>query len=160
MQNDQQVALVDREKQVVDAESRRGVRVTNAQEASAVLLKRAEADFNVVTSKAQEETERLLGEIQSQTERQKIVAEQEAKVRIADADAELAAAQDRAAALQAEAQAEGRAATSLRAMREHKLKMAQFEVSENIAKNSKVVIGGDLGEKMLCSMVDFSPAMV
>merc|ERR1719216_547033 len=53
-QNDQQVALVDREKQVVDAESRRGVHVTNANEASAVLLKRAEADLNVVTAKASE----------------------------------------------------------------------------------------------------------
>merc|ERR1719361_311432 len=54
-QNDQQVALVDREKQTVDAEARRGIRVTSAQENSAVLLKRAEADLNVVTAKASEE---------------------------------------------------------------------------------------------------------
>ena len=31
-QNDQQVALVDREKQTVDAEARRGIRVTQANE--------------------------------------------------------------------------------------------------------------------------------
>lgn len=158
-QNDQQVALVDREKQVVDSEARRGVNVTNANENAAIMLKRAQADLQVVTAKAQEETERLLAEIQARTEKQRIAADQEAKVRITDAQAELAAAKDQADALQAEAQAEGNAATSLKAVREHKLKMAQFEVSENIAKNSKLVISGDVGEKMIFNMVDFSTQM-
>merc|ERR1719150_1411860 len=146
-QNDQQVALVDREKQTVDAEARRGIRVTAANEAAAVLLKRAQADFDVVTAKAQEETERLLGGVQSQCQKEKISASQEAKVRIADAQAQLDAAKDLAQALLAESQAEGNAAKSLQAVREHRLKLAQLEVSENLAKNSKIVISGETGEK-------------
>jgi len=158
-QNDQQVALVDREKQTVDAEARRGIRVTQANEAAAVLLKRAQAELTVTTATAQEETERLLAAIQAKAEKDKIGAEQEGKVRCADADAELQAARDQAAAIMATADAEGKAAGSLKAVREHKLKMAQFEVSENIAKNSKVVISGDTGEKFIARMVDFDSSM-
>merc|ERR1719150_1006420 len=158
-QNDQQVALVDREKQTVDAEARRGIRVTAANEAAAVLLKRAQAELSVAVATAQEETERLLASVQAKAEKDKITADQEGKVRVADANAELLAAKDQAAAILAMADAEGKAATSLTAVREHKLKMAQFEVSENIAKNSKVVISGTSGENFISSMIDFSASM-
>lgn len=158
-QNDQQVSLVNREKQTVDAEARRGIRVTEANEGAAVLLKRAEAEMSVTTATAQEEIERLLATIQAKAAKDKIHAAQEAKVRIADSEAELAAAKDQAAAILATADAEGKAANSLTAVREHRLKMAHFEVSENIAKNSKVVIAGDTGEKFITSMVDFSSSM-
>lgn len=155
-QNDQQVALVDREKLVVDAEARRGVRVTQAKENAAVHLKRAQADYDVVTASAQEETERLLASVQSQCEKERIQAQQEAKVRIADAQAKLDAATDRAQALNVESTAEGKAAKSLQAVREHRLRLAQLEVSENLAKNSKIVISGETGERLLDQMVNFT----
>jgi len=158
-QNDQQVSLVDREKQTVDAEARRGIRVTAANEAAAVLLKRSQAGLSVAVATAQEETERLLAAVQAKAEKDRIAAAQEGKVRVADSDAELQAAKDQAAAITAMADAEGRAASSLTAVREHKLKMAQFEVSENIAKNSKVVISGTSGENFIASMIDFSASM-
>jgi len=158
-QNDQQVSLVDREKQTVDAEARRGIRVTAANEAAAVLLKRSQAGLSVAVATAQEETERLLAAVQAKTQKDRIQAEQEGKVRVADSDAELQAAKDQADAIIAMADAEGRAASSLTAVREHRLKMAQFEVSENIAKNSKVVISGTSGENFIASMIDFSASM-
>jgi len=158
-QNDQQVALVDREKQTVDAEARRGIRVTQANEAAAVLLKRSQAELTVATATAQEETERLLAGIQAKAAKDKIAANQEAKVRVTDAEAEMQAAKDKAAAILAEADAEGKAASSLVAVREHKLNMARYEVSENIAKNSKVVISGETGEKFIASMVDFDSSI-
>lgn len=159
-QNDQQVALVDREKQTVDAEARRGIRVTQANEAAAVLLKRSQAELTVATATAQEESERLLAQIQAKATKDRIAAEQEGKVRVADADAELQAAKDRAAEILAQAEAEGKAASSLTAMREHKLQMAHYEVAESIAKNSKVVISGETGEKFISQMVDFNSSMM
>jgi len=158
-QNDQQVALVDRDKLTTDADGRRGIAVTQANEAAAVLLKRSQAELTVATATAQEETERLLAGIQAKAAKDKIGAEQEGKVRVTDAEAEMQAAKDKAAAILAEADAEGKAASSLVAVREHKLKMARFEVSENIAKNSKVVISGETGEKLIASMVDFDSSM-
>merc|ERR1719216_722856 len=158
-QNDQQVALVDRDKAIVDAQSRRDVSNTNANEAAAVMIKRAEADFEVVTAKAQQSNQQLLASVESQTSKIKIAAEQEAKTRIADSQALLDAAKDRAAALTATAEAEGASANSLKVVREHKLKMAAFEVQENLAKNSKIVVSGQSGEKLISDMLSYSTAL-
>lgn len=155
-QNDQQVALVDRDKSMVDAESRRAVNTTNGRESAAIMLKRAEADYEVVTAKAQQSNQQLLASVESQTSKIKIAAEQEAKTRLADSQARLDAAKDQAAALTASADAEGSAANSLKIVREHKLKMAAFEVQENIAKNSKIIVSGEAGEKLISGMIGFS----
>jgi len=158
-QNDQKVALVDRKKMEVDAESRRVVNSTNAEEVAAVLLKRATAEFDVVTANSQQSNQHLLATVESETTKRKIAAEQEAKVRIADAQAQLSAARDRAEAILAGAQAEGDAAENLRILREHKLRMAQMEVSENIAKRTKIVVSGETGEDFIRQMVSFSSSL-
>jgi len=158
-QNDQQVALVDREKMQVDAESARKVKITKTEEEAAIKLKRAEADFDVVKAQAQQQNQELLGRVKSSCESEKIRISQEAKVRIADAQAALEAAEAKAKAIEETAKAEGNAAEKLKIMREHKLRMAQMEVSENIAKNSKLVISGETGENFIKSFIDFAPSL-
>jgi len=154
-QNDQQVALVDREKQRVDAQSRRQVSIAGAQENAQILTKRAQADFDVVTQQAKQQNQELLGRVKSECEAERIRVEQEAKVRVTDAEAVLQASKAKADALIATSVAEGNATKRLKMVREHNLRMAQFEVSENIARNSKLVIGGDSGEKLINTMVNF-----
>lgn len=158
-QNDQKVALVDRKKQEVDAQSRRNVNVTMAEEQASVIIRRAQAEFDVVTAEAEQANQKLLASIESKAQTDRIGAEQEAKTMIADSQAELDAARDRAEAILAVASAEGNSADKLKVMREHKLRMAHFEVSENIAKRSKVVISGQTGEDFIANMVGFSPSL-
>lgn len=155
-QNDQTVAIVNREEEKVNAESRRAVNFKNAEEKASVDHKRAQADFEVITAQAQEQNQTLLGQVQSECEQKKIAAAQEAKVRIADSQAELDASRDRAQAVLAVATAEGGAIEKLKAIREHKLRLAQMEVFENVAKTSKLCFSGETGEKFLASMIDFS----
>lgn len=155
-QNDQQVALVDRDKAIVDAEARRGVNKTNAEEGAAVMIKRAQADYEVVTAKAQQSNQQLLATVESATSKIRIAAEQEAKTRAADAQAHLDAAKDKAAALTASAEAEGSAANQLKIVREHKLKMAAYEVQENLAKNGKIIVSGQAGENLITNMIGYS----
>eukprot|EP00494_Astrolonche_serrata_P030853 UN31121 len=157
--NDQQVALVDREKQRVDAQARRSVAIAGGQERAQVSIKRAQADFDVVTQNAKESNALLVGKVQSECDAEKIRITQEAKVRQVDADAQLSASKEKADALVATAKAEGDAAERLKIVRQHRLKLAQYEVSENIARSSKLVIGGESGEKLIKTMVDFSTAL-
>jgi len=159
-QNDQQVALLDRDKMRVDAEARREVRVTNAQESAAIIQKRAEADYEVVTAKAQQSNEELLGQVNSKAKSERIACEQEKKTRIADAQAQLDASRARANALIQTSKAEGSSAEKLKIVREHKLRMAQFEVAEDVTRNAKIVVSGDAGEKFISSFLDFNPSMV
>lgn len=154
--NDQKVAKVDRKKEEVDSESNRQVKVKNAEENAQILLKRAQADLDVVIAQAQQQNQMLLAGVESSCSQKRIAANQTAKTRIADAEADLSAAQNRALAVLAGAKAEGDASSKLKIVRMHKLKMAQMEVSENIAKRSKIVISGETGEKFISQMINFS----
>jgi regulator of protease activity HflC (stomatin/prohibitin superfamily) len=158
-QNDQQVALLDREKLSVDAAARKDVRVTQAKEQAAIIKKRAEADYEVVTAKAQQQNETLLGQVNSKAKSEKIGCEQEKKTRIADAQAQLDASRAKANALIQTSKAEGDSAEKLRIVREHKLRMAHMEVAEDVTRNAKIVVSGNTGEKFINSFLDFNPSM-
>jgi len=153
---DMNVALIDREKQKVAANSRMEVAVTKAEEDQAVALQKANADLNVVTLKAQQENENLLAKINAKCEAEKIAAQREAQVAIEESAQLIEAAKDTAEALVTEAQSEGKAAGPLKSVREWELTMAKMEVQEAMARRSKIVVSGATGTRLLDSMLDTS----
>jgi regulator of protease activity HflC (stomatin/prohibitin superfamily) len=152
--NDIAVALVNREQKIVESESRREVAVTRAEEAAQVGKKRAEADFDVAEKKAQRENADLMSTIKSDVESKRIHIDHDYTVRVTESEGLIKVAASQAEALKVEAKAEGEAAASLKIIREHNLEMARLEVTEAIARRSKLVISGASGEALIKSIVD------
>jgi len=151
IENDMNVALIDRKKLKIAAESKKEVNITKANENRSVQRLKAQADLDVSTLQGKETNEALLAKVNSKAEAEKIAAERDCQVRIAESEAMVKVAQDNAEALRTEAQAEGKAAASLKTVREWELQMAKLEVSELMARKSKIVISGDNGDRLLGS---------
>merc|ERR1712129_616211 len=148
------VALVNRKKDIVNAESRREVAVTKQEELAAVSKKRAESQLSVAQAKAEQENAKLLATATSNSEAAKIKVDKETEVAIFESHELIKVAENKAMALKTEAKAEGSAAASLKVIREHNLEMAKLEVQEAIAKKAKIVISGDQGDALINSILD------
>merc|ERR1712241_677461 len=148
------VALVNRKRDIVNAESKREVAVTKQQELAAVSKKRAESELSVAQAKAEQENAKLLAVATSSSEAAKIKVNKETEVAIFESQQLIKVAENKALALKTEAKAEGDAAASLKVIREHNLEMAKLEVQEAIAKKAKMVISGDQGESLINSILD------
>jgi len=151
IENDMNVALIDRKKLKIAAESKKEVNITKANENRSVQRLKAQADLDVSTLQGKETNEALLAKVNSKAEAEKIAAERDCQVRIAESEAMVKVAEDNAEALRTEALAEGKAAASLKTVREWELQMAKLEVSELMARKSKIVISGENGDRLLSS---------
>jgi len=148
------VALVNRRKEIVNAESRREVAVTKQEEMAAVSKKRAESQLSVAQAKAEQENAKLLATATSNSEAAKIKVDKETEVAVFESQQLISVAENKASALKTEAKAEGDAAASLQVIREHNLEMAKLEVQEAIARKAKMVISGDQGDALINSILD------
>lgn len=148
------VKLVNREKEIVESESKREVARTKAQENAQVDKRRAEAEFKVVSVRAQQENEELLAKVKAESESRHIKVDKETEVAVFQSQQEINIAENQAKALMTEAKAEGDAAASLKVIREHNLRMAKLEVTEAIARKSRLVISGDNGDRLISSILD------
>jgi len=151
---DQNVALVYRKEQVVEMNSRKAVAEVKAKENAGVAIRKANADFQVSTANGKKQNEQLLGSTRAEFEAAKIKVDVKCQARIAESEALIKAAKAKANALKSVAQAENDAASSLKVIREHKLRMAKFEVQADIAGRSKLVVGGDSGQRLIDSMLN------
>jgi len=154
IENDMTVALIDRKKMKIAAESKKEVAITKAEENRSVQRLKAQADLDVSTLQGKQTNEALLAKIYAKSESEKISAERDCKVRIAESEAMVQVAANKAEALRTEAVAEGHAAASLKTVREWELQMAKLEVSEMMARKSKIVIAGENGDRLLGSWMN------
>jgi len=154
IENDMTVALIDRKKMKISAESRKEVNITKAEENRSVERQQAQADLDVSTMQGKQTNEALLAKVYAKSASDKIAAERDAKVRVAEAEAMVQVAQNKALALKTEAAAEGSAASSLKTVREWELQMAKLEVSELMARKSKIVIAGKNGDRLIGSLMN------
>jgi len=148
------VALLSREKEKVNAESRREVAKTKADEQASVEKQRAEAQLKVSSVKAKQENEELLTHSRVEAESRKVKVDKESEMKIYESQQQIKIHENKANALLTEAKAEGQAAEALKVIRDHTLQMAKMEVSEEIAKRAKIVISGDNGDKLIASILD------
>jgi len=154
IENDMTVALIDRKKMKITAESKKEVNITKAEENRSVQRLKAQADLDVSTMQGKQTNEALLAKIYAKSESDKIAAERDCKVRVSESEAMVNVAQNKAQALRTEAESEGKAASSLKTLREWELQMAKLEVSELMARKSKIVIAGDNGDRLLGSWMN------
>jgi len=154
IENDMTVALIDRKKLKISAESQKEVNITKAEENRSVERLKAQADLDVATLQGKQTNEALLAKVHAKAESEKIAAKRDCKVRIAESEAMVQVAENNAQALRTEASAEGKAAISLKTVREWELQMAKLEVSELMARKSKIVIAGDNGDRLLGSWMN------
>merc|ERR1712096_138159 len=151
---DQNVALVFRKEQRVEAQSRKAVAEVKAKEGMSVSIRKAQAAFTVSTADGKKMNETLLGTTRAEYRAAQIKIDVRCQARIAESLALVKAAQAKANALKTVADAESQAAESLKVVREHKLRMAKFEVQGDIAGRSKLVIGGESGQRLIDSMLN------
>merc|ERR1719320_1012449 len=154
IENDMTVALIDRKKMKIAAESKKEVNITKAEENRSVERLKAQADLDVSTMQGKQSNEALLAKVYAKCESEKIEAERDCIVRIAESQAMVQVAKNKAEALRTEAVAEGNAAASLKTVREWELQMAKLEVSEMMARKSKIVIAGENGDRLLGSWMN------
>jgi len=154
IENDMTVALIDRKKMKIAAESKKEVNITKAEENRSVERLKAQADLDVSTMQGKQSNEALLAKVYAKCESEKIEAERDCIVRIAESEAMVQVAKNKAEALRTEAVAEGNAAASLKTVREWELQMAKLEVSEMMARKSKIVIAGENGDRLLGSWMN------
>merc|ERR1712204_95600 len=148
------VALVNRKKEIVNAESRREVAVTKQEELADTTKKRAESQLSVAQAKAEQGNAKLLATATSNSESAKIKVDKETEVAVFESQQLIKVAENKALALKTEAKAEGDAAASLQVIRIHNLEMAKLEVQEAIARKANMVISGDQGDALINSILD------
>lgn len=151
LENDMKVALIDREKMKVKAQEKRQVNIIRVQEEAATQETRAQADKNVATLNSQKEVETIKALVEARTEAAKIAAIKDAQVRVEESEALVEVANKNAEALLQEANAEEKAKAGLKTVREWELEMAKCEVNEALARKSKIVIAGAIGERLIDS---------
>jgi len=153
LENDMDVALRDRKKLKVVAESKKEVNIVKAEEDKETAKKQAQANLDVVKLEAKKENAAVLAEVQARCAALQVAAKRDAQVRVQESEALVDVAKKNAEALVTEAKAEGVAAKQLKTVREWELAMAKLEVSEAMARKSKIVIAGNVGDRLLGSFV-------
>jgi len=148
------VALLNREKKVVDAENVKKVNLVKARENAQVALQRAEANYKVFTQQGKEENAKLVAVAQADFDSTKVKIDRECTVQITESEELIKAAENQAKALETKANAEGRAAGPMKIVREYNLQMAQLEVSEGFARQGKIVVSGANGDRLIASMLN------
>jgi hypothetical protein len=134
--------------------SRAEVERLQVQKAISVNETRAESKLAVTEQQGQRQAEEIIARARSAADAARIAVDQETKTAVFRSEQDMRAAKDLADALAAEAEAEARAAESLRVRREHDLRLAKLEVLQAIAEQSKLVVGGETGERLIAALLD------
>jgi len=144
---------MERQKLMTEAQGRAEVAVTKAKEIAKVNETRAEAQKQVAYNAGLKKKEEMLADARARDKQNRIKAEQEAKTEIFESLQRMEVAKNLAAALVSEAEAEEKAASALKTKREYELEMAKMEVMQELAKNGNIIISGDVGDKLLNSIL-------
>eukprot|EP01006_Ploeotia_vitrea_P057737 TRINITY_DN68205_c5_g1_i1.p2 TRINITY_DN68205_c5_g1~~TRINITY_DN68205_c5_g1_i1.p2 ORF type:complete len:418 (-),score=233.54 TRINITY_DN68205_c5_g1_i1:1167-2420(-) len=146
--------LLDRKKRMTEVESYAEVKQTDALKQARVDQTKAESELAVAERAAQKHAQQIEARVRALGDKIRIQAQQEHDTRLVQSAAKAQAATFEANAVRQEAMAEREAAQKLKTKREHDLAMAKQEVYQNMARNTKVVIGGPAGSKILDSIVN------
>jgi len=144
---------IERQKLMTEAAGRAEVAVTKAKEIAKVNETRAESQKQVAYNAGLKKKEEMLADARARDKQGRIKAEQEAKTEIYESVQRMEVAKNLGAALVSEAEAEEKAAASLKIKREYELEMAKLEVLQELARTGNIIISGDVGEKLINTML-------
>jgi len=144
---------IERQKLMTEAQGRAEVAITKAREIAKVNETRAEAQKQVAYNAGLKKKEEMLADARARDKQSRIKAEQEAKTEIYESLQRMEVSKNLASALVSEAEAEEKAASSLKIKREYELEMAKLEVLQELARTGNIIISGDVGEKLINTML-------
>lgn len=142
-------AIITREEQKVNAQSEYEVKITNAEQRMSVLMTKVKGEKDIIENETKKDVIEMVNTAQTECASKKIKADHEAAVLLMKAEAAYEASKAKYDAALTEAQAEMANIDGLSAIRKHELTMARSEVLQEIAKKSKIVMGGESGEHLL-----------
>jgi len=145
-----------RQKLRVDAEAEAEVKTTKIKAQAAVVLTRATAERKVAKSQGDTKSRELVADARTRDASTRIRVAQDTKTAIYESEQRLEAVRSQVEALRLEAEAEERAAASLKMTREHELRMVKTETLQALALSGNIVIGGEAGERLIATMLDDS----
>jgi len=145
---------INRKQQVLETDADAEVAITKARETSNVNETRAAGQKKVARAEGLRHAEELLANVKAKDAATRIKASQEAKSKVFESEQRLAAAKAQAEALILQAEAEEKAAESMRLTREYELRMAKTQVLESLARTSNLVISGEQGDRLLNAILD------
>jgi len=128
------------------------VREMEAKSAMEVQIARAKGDFDVAAKEGEREAEMILRGAQIECDKRKFTVEEQARVRILESEAELAAAKNNADALVAVAEAENNSTKGLETKRKYELEWQRLSVLKDLASTGRRFFSGPAGQSMLREM--------
>jgi regulator of protease activity HflC (stomatin/prohibitin superfamily) len=146
-------ALIKRAQAEIEAQKQKEIQIIKAESEAAVLKYKAESEYINAKIEGEKEAALLILKAEGDSQAGKIRADQQAQVEEKRSAADLIAAQNRAKALEVEADAEAKAASQLREKREYEIAMKRLEVMEKLAQNTKLVISGQNGDKISSEII-------
>lgn len=149
-------ALIARETQLTAARGAMDVRVTQAEEAKSVASIKVHSEKEVAKQQGEAKRCATVSDAKAKAEEVRIRAKQTAETRIFESEQRLQANKNRAQALLITGKAEAEAAQALQMQRQHELRIAKMSVLEAIAKKTKIVVGGESGDRLINALLDSS----
>jgi len=135
------------------------VQEIGAKSRMGVLIGQAKGDLEVATAEGEKDAEVIRKNMQIECERRKVKIEEQAAVLILESEGKLRAAENNAAALVAEAEAENNSTAGLEVKRKYELEWERLQILESLAKTGRRFISGTTGKEMMKEMVPTSSSM-
>lgn len=140
---------IDRKKRETDALSRAEVQQTAAKEQATINEVRARSEKTVAENQGRKKKEEILAQAESTAAAMRIGVDQQCSNEIYEAEQALIAARSEAQAIMVEAKAENIAKDKLMAKRQHQLQMLKLNAMCAMAKSSKVIMSGSVGDSII-----------
>lgn len=142
-------AMVSREEQAVDIQTRVDVQVLQAKSNAEARVLRSKAEKEVAAQQGEKKFVESVEKMKAECNAKRVLAGQDYRSRVTRAKAKLNVAERTAKAIEAEAEVEMQAGKKLFAKREFEVRKLRMDVLTGIAENGKMVICGETGEKLL-----------
>eukprot|EP00941_MAST-03F_sp_MAST-3F-sp1_P005619 g5619.t1 len=142
-------ALISREERITEANTSFQVQIVRENSKAEVALIEAKSKVSVATQDGERMKIKVIKEQEAICEARKVEAEQEFKSRSIRAEAKLEAAKASAKAITVDAEVEKNAATQLADVRDFEVQNLKLDVLTGLAKNSNMVLTGEIGEGIL-----------
>jgi len=164
MLNDMRATLtrlkITNDDQAVKAETEATIATTKAREWAHKAVKASEGDLYSSQTKAEQQKHTKVHAALAQVSADKVTTEQKAREMVSWSEAELAASEQEAAALLAEAAAEAKAAEDFKDMRHFELQGTRLQHMKKLATKSRLVFTGENGDAILRGVMQSATLVV
>lgn len=147
-------ALLERDEQIVSTETLHDVQIIEAEEKADLLIIKAQNEKIIAESLSGKHVATILSIARSEAFADKTKVDQLQRTKCMEVDAKYHCISLRAEAIKTESQSESAVSEAMKKKREFEYSMAKTEVLETLAKNGKLIFGGENGDSLLKEISD------